>query len=93
MLDRRTINVLLTTPVFLVALALVYVARTILVLFAFSILFTYLINPAVRVLQRYSPFFKDLKGFHIFQAYLGFLILLGSLVYTFAPDLPAPRTH
>jgi predicted PurR-regulated permease PerM len=86
MLDRRTINVLLTTLVFLLAVALVYVVRTILVLFAFSILFAYLINPAVRVLQRYSLFFKDLKGPHIFQAYLGFLILLGLLVHAFAPD-------
>jgi predicted PurR-regulated permease PerM len=86
MLDRRTINVLLTTLAFVLAVALIYVVRTILVLFAFSILFAYLINPAVRVLQRYSLFFKDLKGPHIFQAYLGFLILLGSLVHAFAPD-------
>ena len=42
MLDRRTINVLLTTLVFILAVALVYVVRTILVLFAFSILFAYL---------------------------------------------------
>jgi len=60
--------------------------RTILVLFAFSILFAYLINPAVRVLQRYSLLFKDLKGPHIFQAYLGFLILLALLVHAFTPD-------
>lgn len=86
MLDRRTISVLLTTLVFVLAVALVYVVRTILVLFAFSILFAYLINPAVRVLQRYSLFFKDLKGPHIFQAYLGFLILLALLVHAFAPD-------
>ena len=86
MLDRRTINVLLTTLVFVLAVALVYVVRTILVFFAFSILFAYLINPAVRVLQRYSLFFKDLKGPHIFQAYLGFVILLALLVHAFAPD-------
>jgi predicted PurR-regulated permease PerM len=86
MLDRRTIKVLLTTLVFVLAVALVYVVRTILVLFAFSILFAYLINPAVRVLQRYSLFFRNLKGPHIFQAYLGFLILLGSLVHAFAPN-------
>jgi len=85
-LDRRTINVLLTALVFVLAVALVYVVRTILVLFAFSILFAYLINPAVRVLQRYSLFFKDLKGPHIFQAYLGFLILLALLAHAFAPD-------
>jgi len=76
----------LTTLVLVLAVALVYVVRTILVLFAFSILFAYLINPAVRVLQRYSLLFKDLKGPHIFQAYLGFLILLALLVHAFTPD-------
>jgi hypothetical protein len=76
----------LTALVFLLSVALIYVMRTILVLFAFSILFAYLINPAVRVLQRHSLFFKDLKGPHIFQAYLGFLILLALLVHAFAPD-------
>jgi predicted PurR-regulated permease PerM len=54
MLDRRTTTVLLTTLSFVVAVAIVYTARTIFVLFAFSILFAYLINPAVRILQRYS---------------------------------------
>jgi predicted PurR-regulated permease PerM len=86
MLDRRTIKVLLTALVFVLAAGLVYIARAIIVLFVFSILFAYLINPAVRVLQRYSLFFKDLKGPHIFQAYLGFLILLALLVHAFAPD-------
>jgi predicted PurR-regulated permease PerM len=86
MLDRRTTTVLLTKLSFVVAVAIVYIARTIFVLFAFSVLFAYLINPAVRILQRYSLFFKDLKGPHIFLAYLGFLILLGSLVHAFAPD-------
>ena len=76
----------MTTLVLVLAVALVYVVRTILVLFAFSILFAYLINPAVRVLQRYSLLFKDLKGPHIFQAYLGFLILLALLVHAFTPD-------
>jgi predicted PurR-regulated permease PerM len=86
MLDRRTVTVLSTAFLFVLVLTLVYVARFILLIFAFSILFAYLINPAVKVLQRYSLFFKDLRGPHIFQAYLGFLILFASLVHAFAPD-------
>lgn len=86
MLDRRTIAVLSTAFLFALVLTLVYVARSILLIFAFSILFAYLINPAVKVLQRYSLFFKDLRGPHIFQAYLAFLILFALLVHAFAPD-------
>lgn len=46
--DRRTLNVLLTVVCFALALALLYVARTIIIVFAFSILFAYLINPVVQ---------------------------------------------
>ena len=66
--DRRTLNVLLTTLLFAVAVAIVYVARTVIVIFAFSILFAYLINPIVRFLQRHSLFFKNLRGPHIAEA-------------------------
>lgn len=86
MLDRRTITILSTALAFALVVAIVYIARTILIIFAFSILFAYLINPAVKVLQKYSLFFKNLRGPHIFQAYLGFLILFASLVHAFAPD-------
>ena len=55
--DRYTLNVLLTTLLFAVTLVMVYVARVVIVIFAFSILFAYLINPIVRFLQRHSPFF------------------------------------
>src|SRR5258708_28228642 len=72
--DRRTLNVLLTTLLFAVVLAIVYVARAVIVIFAFSILFAYLINPIVRFLQRYSLFFKNLRGPHVAEAYLALLI-------------------
>jgi predicted PurR-regulated permease PerM len=90
MLDRRTIRILATALAFSLLVALVYIARTVLIVFAFSILFAYLINPAVRVLQRYSLFFKDLRGPHIFQAYLVFLILFALLVHAFVPEF---HTH
>ena len=52
--DRRTVNVLCTILLFTVVLAIVYVARGVLVIFTFSILFAYLIDPVVRFLQRHS---------------------------------------
>ena len=42
--DRRTASVLLTTLLFAVVLAILYVARSVVVIFAFAILFAYLIR-------------------------------------------------
>jgi hypothetical protein len=50
--DRRTANVLLTILLFAVVLAIVYIARGVIVIFVFAILFAYLIDPIVRFLQR-----------------------------------------
>jgi predicted PurR-regulated permease PerM len=74
--DRRTLNVLLTTLLFTVVLAIVYVARGVIIIFAFAILFAYLIDPVVRFLQRHSLFFKNLRGPHVLEAYLALLILI-----------------
>src|SRR5215468_3227255 len=85
--DRRTLNVLLTTLLFAGAVAIVYVARTVIVIFAFSILFAYLINPIVRFLQGHSLFFKKLRGPHILETYLVFVIAIVLLFYGLAPRL------
>ena len=85
--DRRTLNVLMTTLLFGLVLAIVYVARTVIVIFAFSILFAYLINPIVRFLQSHSLFFRNLRGPHVAEAYLALLILLGLILYNLAPRL------
>src|SRR5215831_6470626 len=58
--DRRTANILLTILLFAVVLAIAYAARGVIVIFAFAILFAYLIDPVVRFLQRHSLFFKNL---------------------------------
>ena len=88
--DRRTLNVLTTALLFGVVLAIVYVARAVIVIFAFSILFAYLINPIVRFLQRHSLFFKNLRGPHVAEAYLALLILLALIIHSLAPQL-VPR--
>src|SRR5215475_12111644 len=83
--DRRTLNILLTTLLFAVALAIAYVARTVIVIFAFSILFAYLINPMVRFLQRHSLFFKNLRGPHVLEAYLPIVVLTVLLLHSLVP--------
>lgn len=90
--DRRTLNILMTALLLGLVLAIVYVARTIIVIFAFSILFAYLINPIVRFLQSHSLFFKNLRGPHVAEAYLALLIFLGFIAHNFAPQL-VPRAE
>lgn len=86
-LDHRTARILLTILAFVLVLSIVYVARQIIIIFVFSILFAYLIDPVVRFLQGHSLFFKNLRGPHILQAYLAFLILIVLLVHGLAPGL------
>ena len=88
--DRRTLNVLMTTLLFALVLAIVYVARAVIVIFAFSILFAYLINPIVTFLQKHSLFFKNLRGPHVAEAYLALLILVGLVVHGLDPQF-VPR--
>ena len=54
------------------------------VVFLFSILFAYLIDPIVRFLQRHSLFFKG-PGGHVTEAYLACIILVAILGHAFAP--------
>ena len=63
--DRRTARILLTILVFALVLTVLYVARSVIIIFAFSALFACLINPVVRFLQRSSLFFRNLKGPHV----------------------------
>jgi len=84
--DRRTASVLLTILLFALTLAIVYVARTVIVIFAFSILFAYLINPVVRFLQRHSLFFRNLRGPHVLEAYLAIIIATVLLSHGLVPD-------
>jgi predicted PurR-regulated permease PerM len=87
LLDPRTTKILTTILIFAAVLTVLYIARAVIVLFAFSILLAYLINPVVRFLQRHSLFFKNLRGPHVAEAYLAFLIAAVFLIHAFAPDL------
>jgi predicted PurR-regulated permease PerM len=85
--DRRTSNVLLTILLFAGVLLILYLARRIIIIFIFSILFAYLIDPVVRFLQRHSLFFRNLRGPHIAEAYLAFLVLVALFVHGVVPGL------
>jgi predicted PurR-regulated permease PerM len=85
--DRRTLNMLLTTLLFAVVLATVYVARGVLIVFAFAILLAYLIDPVVRFLQSHALFFRKLRGPHVLEAYLTFLLCLAFIGHALAPGL------
>jgi predicted PurR-regulated permease PerM len=84
--DRRTTNILLTVLLFALALAIVSVARSVIIIFAFSILFAYLIDPIVRFLQRHSLFFKNLRGPHVLEAYLAIVVLTAVCSHGLFPD-------
>ena len=55
----RTLDVLLTILFFAAVIAILYVARGVIVTFAFAILLAYLIDPVVRFLQNHSLFLRS----------------------------------
>ena len=85
--DRRTANVVLTTLLVAGVCAAVYCARRILMIFAFAILFAYLIDPVVKFLQRHSLFFKSLRGPAVVEVYVSIVILVALVGYSFAPGV------
>ena len=84
--DRKTVDIMLTALLFVTALGVIYLARTVLIVFCFSILFAYLIDPIVSVLDRYSFLHRRARGIHIAAAYLGILILLGLTISVLVPQ-------
>src|SRR5258706_3185766 len=91
--DRRTASALLTILLFAIVLAVVYVARTVIVIFAFSILFAYLINPIAPFLHRHSLFFKNLRGPHVFEAYLALIVFTVLLSHGLFPEFRKSAGH
>lgn len=90
--DRRTLDILLTALLFAVVLATVYVARGVLVVFVFAILLAYLIDPVVRFLQGHALFFRNLRGPHVLEAYLAFLLCLAFMGHALVPRFTSVRS-
>ena len=85
--DRRTADVLLTILFFAVVCAAVYSARRIILIFVLAVFFAYLIDPAVKFLQRHSLFFRNLRGPVVVEVYLAFVVLIALLGYSLAPGV------
>ena len=85
--ERRTVDILLTTALLTAVGVSIYCARRVILIFVFAILFTYLIDPVVKFLQRHSLFFRNLRGPAVVEVYLGCVLLVALAGYTFAPSL------
>ena len=85
--ERRTVDILLTTALLTSVGVGVYCARRVILIFVFSILFTYLLDPVVKFLQRHSLFFRNLRGPAVVEVYLAFVLLVALAGYWFAPSL------
>lgn len=91
--DRRTVDILLTTALLTAVGVAVYCARRVILMCVFAILFTYLIDPVVKFLQRHSLFFRNLRGPAVVEVYLTFVLLIALVGYTFAPSLARRTTR
>jgi len=85
--DRRTTRILFTIFVYACVLAVAYLARRVLLIFVLAILFAYLMDPVIRFLQLHSFFFRNLRGPHVLEAYVVFLLLFLAVGHVLAPGL------
>jgi predicted PurR-regulated permease PerM len=86
-LDDRAGNVLTTVALFVVAAAIVYVARGAFFILLLSILFAYLLDPAVTWVQRRARPGKKNRAWAIAQVYLVGAIVIGSVGYKYGPHV------
>jgi predicted PurR-regulated permease PerM len=85
--ERRTTIVLLSILLFTAVGAIAFMARNVILLFVLSIFFAYLMNPAVQFLQHHSLLFKNMRRAAVTEVYIGILILVTLVSYSFAPVL------
>lgn len=85
-LDDRAGNVVTTVALFMAAATILYLARGAFVILLLSLLFAYLLEPAVTLVQKHSLGQKN-RTWAIAEVYLIGTIALGSLGYVFGPRL------
>ena len=76
-----------TMAVFVIAAAILYLARVAVFILLLSLLFAYLLEPAVALIQRHSRLGGRNRSWAIAQVYFAGVLILGSLGYEFAPRL------
>lgn len=88
-IDDRTGNVITTGALFLAAAAILYLARGAFFILLLSLLFAYLLEPAVTLVQRHSRLGRKNRTWAIAQVYLVGTLMVGGLVYGFGPRVVA----
>src|SRR5215469_12049751 len=88
-IDDRTGNVVTTVAVFLIAAAVLYLARAAFFILLLSLLFAYLLEPAVAFVQRHSRLRRGSRTWAIAQVYLLGTLVVASIGYVLGPHLVA----
>ena len=88
-LDDRAGNVVTTAALFVVAATVLYLARGAFLILLLSLLFAYLLEPAVAFLEHHSLMGRKNRTLAIAQVYLIGAVVLGGLGYEFGPRLAA----
>ena len=88
-LDNRAGNVMTTVAIFVIAAAILYIARGAFLILLLSLLFAYLLEPAVTWLQQHSWLGRKNRTWAIAQVYLIGILVLGSVGYKLGPHVAA----
>lgn len=88
-IDDRAGNIVTTVALFLLAAAILYVARTAFLILLLSVFFAHLLEPLVAWIQMRSPLSRKNRSFAIVQVYLIGTLALGSLGYELGPRVAA----
>ena len=85
--DDRTGNVVTTVALFLGAAAVLYLARSAFFILLLSLLFAYLLEPLVALVQAHTRLGQKNRTWAIAKVYLAGFALLGGIGYTAGPTL------
>jgi len=88
-LDNRTGNVVTTVALFAIAAAILYIARGAFLILVLSVLFAYLLEPAVTWIQQHSRLGRKNRTWAIVEVYLLATLVLGSVGYPLGPHIAA----
>jgi len=87
--DDRTGNVITTAAIFIIAATVLYIARGAFLIMLLSLLFAYLLEPAVTWLQQHSRLGRKSHTWAIAQVYLIGILVMGSMGYKLGPHVAA----
>ena len=83
--DRRTVSIFSTLVLFLLVAGFIYAARRVLIVFLFAILFAYLLEPLVSLVERKSKLSRGSRSLAILQVYLILLVIISGVLLGIGP--------